>query len=286
MIKTTIAVLCAAMMLFAGACAEGGPIGTAAEPEDMTQVEDLTEMYSTPVTADMLREGVYEVVAVSSSSMFKVVGCALTVSEEGLKVRLYMKSRAYSYMYPGTAEDAALTPVDALVPLCEDERGMYFELPAEALDVGYTCAALSERKQVWYPRTLVFRSDALPAEAFREEFLVTAASLSLADGQYTCEAVLEGRGKTSVRSPAAVTCEGEVCTARVVLSTSKADYVIYGGEKYLPVSTEGGAAFDLPVSVFDRKLSLIVDSTAITPAAEVPYSITFFSGTIARTEGE
>ena len=70
------------------------------------------------------------------------------------------------------------------------------------------------------------------------------------------------------------------CTAHIVFSTAKIDYIIVNDEKYTPVSAEGGAAFDIPVAVFDRKIAVTVDSTAIKPATEVAYSVTFFSGTL------
>lgn len=71
-----------------------------------------------------------------------------------------------------------------------------------------------------------------------------------------------------------------------MFTTSKIDYILLNDEKYLPVSAEGGAAFDIPVEVFDRKIALTVDSTAIKPASEVQYSLTFFSDTLVPAAGE
>ena len=56
---------------------------------------------------------------------------------------------------------------------------------------------------------------------------------------------------------------------------------VVDGEKYEPVSTEDGAAFEVPVAAFGLKLSLIADSTAIKPAVEVQYTVTFDADTIA-----
>ena len=175
-------------------------------------------------------------------------------------------------------------PIINMFPLQEDETGLYFELPIDALDSTYTCAALSVRKQAWYPRILVFRSDSLSLEAFSAERLITAASLGLSDGQYECEAALEGKGRTTVFSPSLITVKSGECTAHIVFSTAKIDYIIVNEEKYVPVTAEGGAAFDIPVVVFDQKISLVVDSTAIKPATEVSYSITFFSETLSPAD--
>lgn len=284
--KRKICMIVLAAMLF-GARAENGPIGYVATEEEMTDVAQLNTEGWNPISPDMLKEGEYEVKVDSSSAMFKVVGCTLTVCDGGITARLYMKSTAYSYMFPGTAGEAAKTPRDSLIPLKEDETGLYFDLPVDALDSPYICAALSDRKQAWYPRTLVFRSDSLPLEAFRAENLVTAMTLGLEDGIYECEAVLEGKGRTTVQSPTLITVEEGVCTARIVFSTAKIDYIIVNDEKYTPVSTEGGAAFDIPVAVFDRKTAITVNSTAIKPATEVAYSVTFFSDTLtAVNSGE
>ena len=281
--KRIVCLLFTLMSLYG--CAESTPIGTVATEEEMTDVSELDTEGMAPVTAEMLNGGEYQVKVDSSSAMFKVVGCALTVDNGQMTVRLYMKSKAYTYMYPGTALDASRTPQNELAQLKEDDIGMYFELPVDALDSPYICAALSDRKQAWYPRTLVFRSDSLPLEAFRADSLVTAESLGLADGIYECEAVLEGKGRTTVQSPALVTVNGNDLTARIVFSTAKIDYIIVSDEKYTPVSAEGGAAFDIPVTVFDQKIAVTVDSTAIKPATEVAYSITFFSGTLSPIDG-
>ena len=279
-------ILAAALLLCAQAFAENAPIGSVATEDEMTDVIDMDLDGVPPVTADMLNDGVYSVGVDSSSAMFKTVGCALTVRDGSLTARLYMKSRAYSYMYPGTAQEAAATAAGSLIPLMEDENGLYFELPLTALDSAYICAALSERKQAWYPRTLVFRSDSLPLDAFKAAYLTTPASLGLADGIYECAAVLEGKGRTGVESPAAVTFTDCECIAHIVFTTAKIDYIILNGEKYLPVSVTGGAAFDIPVFVFDRKIALTVDSTAIKPAAEVQYSLVFFSDTLVPAGAE
>ena len=279
--KKGIAALMALMLLLGAAALAEADLSGVADASEMTDVIDVVQPGMTPVTAEALNDGVYEVAVDSSSSMFKVVGCDLTVKDGQMTVLLRMKSDAYLYMYPGAAEDAAKAPLEDLSPLMEPDEGSYaFVLPVDALDAGYTCAAFSARKQAWYPRTLLFRSDSLPADAWKEEGLATAQTLDLADGVYTVEVVLEG-GRAALGSPALMTVEGGACTADIVFNTKKIDYVIVDGEKYLPTSTEDGAAFTVPVAGFDRKLTIVVDSTAIKPAAEVTYTMTFDSASIA-----
>jgi len=291
--KKCLALMLALLMLCAAALAENIPdTSRVADASEMTDVEDIVPEGMTPVTADMLNEGVYDdVVVESSSSMFKIVNCTLTVKEGQMTALLEMKSDAYTFMYPGTAEEASKAPYEDLHMLQtiletaegEDPREFYaFILPVDALDAGYTCAAFSARKQAWYPRTLLFRADSLPLEAWQPEALDTVASLGLADGQYTCEVALVGEGRASLASPAALTVENGACTAEIVFSTSKIDYVIVDGQRFEPTSTENGAAFTVPVAAFGRALSIIVDSTAMTPAVEKAYTMTFDPSTIAE----
>ena len=277
--KRIFATLLAAMILLVPAAARGSS-GIAGE-EDMTDVIDIVPEGMEPVPAGMLNDGVYSIQVDTSSSMFKVTGCDLTVEDGAMTAVLYMKSESYSYMFPGAAEAAAQADAEDLIALKETGDGRFaFTLPLDALDAGYECAAYSARKELWYPRTLLFRADSLPMEAWKGEYLVTAETLGLADGEYTCDVALGGEGRAALLSPAKLTVEDGVCMAEIVFSTKKIDYVIVGGEKYEPVATEDGAAFLVPVAAFGMKLSIVVDSTAMKPAVEVQYTMTFDAETL------
>ena len=275
--KKIIALLLCLMLACAAAMAEAPDTSRIAGANEMTTVEDIVPEGMTPVTADMLSDGTYSVAVESSSSMFKVTACEITVADGKLTAVLHMKSEAYTYMFPGTAEEASRAALEDLAAL---EDGS-FTLPVDALDAGYTCAAFSAKKQEWYPRTLLFRADSLPLEAWKS--LTTAGSLGLADGDYTCAVTLSG-GSITLQSPAALHVAGSACTADLVFSTERIDYVIVNGQKYEPTSTEGGAAFTVPVGAFGVGLGIVVDSTAMTPAVEVPYSMRFDAETIAAAE--
>ena len=276
--KKRIALLLAALLLSTVALAEALPdTSRIADASEMTDVQDIVPEGMTPVTADMLSDGVYPVEVEASSPMFKVTACEITVAGGGLRATLHMKSDAYAYMYPGTAEAASEAPFEALIPLGDDRT---FALPVDSLDSGFVCAAFSARKQAWYPRTLLFRADSLPAQAWKR--LTTAESLGLADGDYSCPVTLVGSGKTALLSPAALHVADGNCTADIVFTTSRIDYVIVDGVKYTPTATDGGAAFTVPVGAFDVGLAITVDSTALTPAVEVPCTMTFDSAGLAQ----
>ena len=276
MMKRLFAWLAALSLLCCAAFAED--MSHVADTSDMTDVVDVVEAGMVPVTAEALNEGVYGVAVDCSSSMFKIVDCTLTVEGGAMTALLTMKSDAYPYLYPGTAEDAAAAEEAELLPLNVDGETYTFTFPVPALDAGVDCAAFSARKALWYPRTLLFRADSLPAEAWKE-----TAGVELADGDYLVDVSLEG-GKAKLLTPAALNAEGGKYSVTLVFGTKKIDYVIVDGEKYLPEAVEDGLAFTVPVAGFDRGLSIVVDSTAIKPATEVNYTFTVHSEGIVERE--
>ncbi len=280
--KKNIICLLMTLLLLEGIALADQSVPGVAGSDDMTEVIDVVGEGMEPVTAEMLKDGSYAIDVDVSSSMFKVIGCELTVADGAMTAALHMKSEAYSHMYPGTAEEAAQQPQSAWIVLETADDGEHvFSLPIDALNTGYVCAALSAKKQLWYPRTLLFRADSLPLEAWKDEYLVTAESLGLEDGIYDCEAALSGNGRATLQTPVRLTVRDGACYAEIVFSTAKIDYVIVGGERYEPIRTEGGAAFEVPVAAFGLGLSIIVDSTAIKPSVEVQYTMTFDAATLA-----
>ena len=262
--------------------AESTPEGVA-DPSEMTDVEEVVEEGMIPVYAEDLKDGRYEIYVESSSSMFHVSYCEIEVEDGQMQAIMVMGGHGYQYVYPGTAEEAAAAPEDSRIPYVEHENGSHiFTIPIEALDAPVPCAAFSKKKELWYPRTLLFRSDSLPPDAFADGFLVTPDSLDLSDGEYTAEVTLLGaKGKTAVESPAHLTVEDGECTAEIVWSSPDYDYMAVNGEQYLPVSEDGeNAAFRIPIRVFDRPVSVIADSTALGKGQEVRYSLLFDSETV------
>ena len=272
--KKILAVLLTLVLLGCAALAEAD-LSQVADASDMTDVVDVVEPGMVPVTADQLNDGTYEAAVDCSSSMFKIIGCELTVEGGEMTARLTMKSDAYLYLYPGTAEEAAAAEEADLLPLQIDGETYSFTFPVPALDVGVDCAAFSAKKQLWYPRTLLFRADSLPGAAWAED-----ADVELSDGLYLVDVSLEG-GKARLLTPAVMNVAEGKCVATLVFATTKIDYVLVDGEKYLPTEVPDGVAFTVPVAGFDRGLSVVVDSTAIKPATEVNYTVTFDSASVA-----
>jgi len=108
-------------------------------------------------------DGIYKVNnVVSSSTMFRVVGCTLTVKNGKMSAVLTLSGTGYDYLYLGTKEKAAKADKSLWVPFKEDNNGKYtYTVPLESLDKEIAVAAFSHNRQSWYGRTLVFHSDSL-----------------------------------------------------------------------------------------------------------------------------
>ena len=257
-----------------------------ASSSDMADVQDVVEEGMEPVYGTALKDGVYAVTVDSSSSMFKITACELTVENGEMTAVMHMGGTGYLKVFLGTGEEAASAEEDACIPFTEEADGTHsFTVPVEALDQGISCAAFSKKKEMWYDRTLVFRADSLPLDAFREGAFNTVESLNLADGNYTVAVQLEGgSGKTTVESPAALRVENGVAYATIIFSSSKYDYMKVNDEKYLPLNTEGNSTFEIPVAVFDTKMPVLADTTAMSTPHEIEYTLYFDSTTIQNAQ--
>lgn len=235
------------------------------------------------IGGEAIKDGEYHINVDSSSSMFKIADCVLKVKDSGMTADIIIASKSYKYLFAGTAEEAdAMDSETAYIGYTSDDEGRsVFSFPVEALDKEIQCAALSEKKQTWYDRTLVFRADSLPDDAFSESRWKDVSALGIADGEYTVEVTLEGgSGKASVQSPAKLTIKDGAATAEIVWSSNKYDYMVVEGEKILPVSMEEHSVFEIPVKGFDYKLPVSADTTAMSTPHEIDYTLFFDSASI------
>lgn len=272
--------------------------GTGISGQDGMTAEAVTEAVQTapaeavgepgmePVYASDLNDGSYAIQVDSSSSMFRITECLLTVEDGRMTAVMIMGGTGYEKIYPGTGEEAEADSGSGSIPYQELGDGRHsFRIPVEALDQETACSAFSHKKQQWYDRTLVFRSDSLPAEAFRQEYAVTAESLGLENGEYLAEVFLDGgSGRTTVESPAVLTVKDGKVSARICWSSPNYDYMRVDGEQYWQLNEEGNSVFEIPVSGFDRKLAVTADTVAMSVPHEIEYSLTFRSDTLRKQE--
>lgn len=257
-----------------------------ASAEETTARVEVVEEGMVPIYGSSVKDGTYMVTVDSSSSMFKILSCELQVADGQMTATLKLEGDSYTKVFPGTAMEAVkASEEDHILAVTENEYLYTFTIPVEALDAGTDCAAFSRRKEKWYERTLVFRADSLPLDAFSEEMIHTVDSLGLEDGNYTVEVTLGGgSGRASLESPAKLCIENGKATATIVWGSSNYDYMKVNDERYELVSTEGNSAFEIPVAAFDWNLSVIADTIAMSTPHEISYTLNFDSETLTKAE--
>lgn len=239
------------------------------------------------VCADSLKEGDYHIDVDSSSSMFKIADCILHVADGSMTADIIIASKSYDKLFMGTEEEANKAGTDSGIGYTVNEEGQsVFTVPIEALDMETECAALSAKKQEWYGRTLVFRADSLPDEAFLVDRYTAVSDLDLEPGEYTCEVTLEGgSGRASVESPARITVdEDNTAVARIVWSSDKYDLMVCQGANYLPTIEDGHSVFMVDVIGFDYRMPVGARTTAMSEPHMIDYTLWFDSETLEKCE--
>lgn len=265
---------------------ETGSVGTAsaqvASAEEMAAPEQVGEEGMEPINGEQVNDGVYDITVDSSSRMFHITSCELTVQDGKMSAVMTMSGTGYLYVFMGTGEQAVQADESEYIGFEQTDSGEHtFTVPVEALDKEISCTAFSKNKKKWYDRTLVFRADSLPTDALSEAVRTTPESLQLQDGTYTVEVTLTGgSGRATVSSPAELVVADGTVTARLVWSSPNYDYMKVDGVQYKPVNTEGNAAFDIPVTVFDYKMPVSADTTAMSTPHEIEYFLYFDSSSI------
>ena len=114
------------------------------------------------VSAKTVADGTYSIDVDSSSSMFKVVKCELTVANGEMTAVMTLSGTGYGKLFMGTSEEAANAAESDCIPFVEDADGAYtYTVPVPALDTPVNYAAWSTKKSEWYDRELVFKSEGI-----------------------------------------------------------------------------------------------------------------------------
>ena len=238
-----------------------------------------------PIAGDQVKDGEYDVEVKSSSSMFKITDCRLTVKDGEMTAVLTMSGTGYSQLFMGTGEEAVKADESAYIQAVDVDGKCTFEIPVKALDEAIDCAAFSKKKEKWYDRKLAFLASSLGDAVSVDVKMTTISDLALEDGVYEADVALEGgSGRASVESPAKITVKQGEATAEIIFSSPNYDYVRIGEEKYEPVNTEGNSAFEIPVDGFDYRMQIAADTVAMSTPHEIDYTLFFDSATIKKAE--
>ncbi len=286
-----ILVLLAALL---GGC--GGTGSTHGQPDGTPQKDaQETPGPQTGSSTEELADGTYLARFQTDSGMFHVSEACegkgtLTVENGEMTIHISLASKNIVNLYPGRAEDARKEGAKLLEPT-EDtvtySDGMTdevygFDVPVPALGTEFDLALIG-KKGKWYDHKATV-SDPVPMEDGAQGESGDAKGKhadALQDGTYCVDLTFEGgSGKAEILSPATLTVADGKMTATLQWNSPNYDYMVVDGEKYLPIRTEGGSVFELPVSGLDEPMDVIGDTVAMSRPHEVEYTLTFQSGTI------
>ena len=301
--RKLLALLLAALVLaavFTG-CAQK-QTETAAADAKTAQTDQTTETASSESAAEepspeapaepVLADGVYTADFNTDSSMFHAnEACdgkgTLTVKDGVMTIHVSLVSKTIVNLFPGLAEDAQKDGAELLQPTTDtvtysdglSEEVYGFDIPVPALDTEFDLALIG-KKGVWYDHK-VSVSNPVPVEDAGK----TVQDLALADGTYTAEVAFSGgSGRSHVESPVTITVADGKATATLIWSSSKYDYMVVDGVRYDVLTTEPGSTFEIPVEVFDKDITVIGDTTAMSTPHEIEYTLNFSSGSLTPAE--
>lgn len=286
--KLTVLVLTALLVLSMGACGQStaAPEATVKTGAETTAAAETTEETAAPktveATAPALADGVYLADFNTDSTMFHVNEVCegkgtLTVKDGKMTIHVSLASTSILNLYPGLAEDAQKDGAELLQPSKDEltypdglkETVNGFDIPVPALDQEFDVALIG-KKGKWYDHKV---SVSNPVPQGQE---------ALADGEYTVEAVLSGgTGRAKLLNPTALTVSEGKITATIVWSSSNYDYMIVNGDQYLPITTEGGSTFQIPIESLGVEIPVTADTVAMSTPHEIAYTILLQADTVS-----
>ena len=264
------------------------PAAEASASEKTAEEATATEEPAEPALAD----GVYTADFSTDSSMFHAnEACdgkgTLTVKDGVMTIHVSLVSKSIVNLFPGLAEDAQKDGAELLQPTTDtvtysdglSEEVYGFDIPVPALDTEFDLALIG-KKGVWYDHKVSVSNPVPMTDAGK-----TVEELGLADGTYTAEVAFSGgSGKSHIESPVTITVASGKATATLVWSSSKYDYMIVDGVRYDVLTTDPGSTFEIPVAAFDKDLTVIGDTTAMSTPHEIEYTLNFSSESLTPAE--
>ena len=259
---------------------------TSSEGKDPSEDDGSSEEDKQTIAKD----GEYADVSVeSNSSMFKIVRCVLTSKAGKMTAVITLSGTGYDKLYMGTAADAAKADASEVITYMEDADSNYtFTVPVTSLDQPIAVAAHSVKKDVWYDRTLTFKSDNIDIkdnegtdkepdgedskdENNKEPESTIDNKTSFKDGSYTADAFefSGGTGKTKI------TCEGIAVVngksyAKIMFSSKNYTKLMVGDTLYDAISNETGSLFYVPVHL-NKDTDVVGTTVAMGTEKEIKY---------------
>lgn len=111
---------------------------------------------------------------------------------------------------------------------------------------------------------------------FMAVLLCTSAFAVAEDASLWVPVTLEGgTGKVRLASPVELRPDGDGYLAVLHWSSESYDYIIVDGETYHPLSTEGGAVYEIPVPSLDCTVQMQADTVAMSAPHLIDYTLLF-----------
>ena len=268
----------------------------------------LTKYGMLPIYSQDVAEGTYLIDIISSTDNFQPAEASLTVQDGEMSADVTVIGTPYEALWTGTADEASTSSEDEQIPFqLNADIGYTYTIPVSALDREIVISGLDGASGKWEEFTILADASSLPEDALLLELpdydlIENALSTSEESGENTPNPAMEpaeqidfdmedgeysigtdisgGSGKAFVSTPALLTVKDGKATVRLEWSSSNYDYMIVGGEKYLPLNTEGNSVFEIPVTALDEEIPIIADTLAMGAPHEVSYSLTFYSASI------
>lgn len=218
--------------------------------------EEQTAPKSTPIAVD---DGCYLVTVGTDSPLLKIERCVLTVANGKMQAEITIQDSKYGFLFSGLAKDALQADISKHIALCPDDHGKAIAvLPIDALDEDLPLATWSEKKKLWYDRTI--RLDSFTLEPLKAQ---TDTSFAFAGGS--------GRTTISLQN-------FDEITGLATISFSSSNYTqVKTNEKiYLNESSSGDSTFTLPLTVNGQTL-ISAETVAMSKPRWIDYTLYLYT---------
>ena len=263
-----------------------------------------------------LEDGTYVATFTTDNKMFHVNEAnedmgILTVENGEMTIHVSLQSKKIVNLFPGTAEDAQKDGAVLLEPTVDTvtysdgiSSEVYgFDIPVPAIDEEFDVALIGTHDN-WYTHKVVV-SNPVPGNDISEflstntseeatdyasmvpaDSAVEAVSIEgVEDGTYTVEVAMEGgTGRASITSPTGLYVVDGKAYAQIEWSSPNYDYMLVDGERFDSVNEDGNSVFLIPVTAVDEAMDVVGDTTAMSEAHEIDYTLTFDSASISAAD--
>lgn len=236
-----------------------------------------------PIYANQIADGTYPIEVSSTSSMFRIIDAKLIVAGGEMSALITLSGTGYEKLYMGSGEEALVDSDDKCIYFEEDADGKYtYKVPVVALNEDIDCAAWSIRKQEWYDRVLVFKSDLIPEGAIKTDLALAPIS----EGVYLIDVTLSGgTGRAKIKSPTTMTVTANSKTALIEWTSPYYEHILLAGDYYYPINGSGNSVFEIPVTT-DADIAITAQTIAMSQPHEIDYVLYFDGGSIRPYAGD